>query len=163
MKQTFRVADKGIEWVENIVCVVTLAVIVCITTAAVLGRYVFHTGFLWGDEVNQAVLVAMGMFGSARAVRTNGHTEFTSFVNRVKSRKGRIVIRAVIMAITLAFLVFLFVVSTQYTMAGTIRSAALRIPRKYYYMSIAIGFALCIYEYLKKLKSRVLNDTHGEN
>lgn len=109
------------------------------------------------------MLVAMGMFGSARAVRTNGHTEFTSFVNRVKSPKGRIVIRAVIMAITLAFLVFLFVVSTQYTMAGTIRSAALRIPRKYYYMSIAIGFALCIYEYLKKLKSRVLDDTHGEN
>lgn len=163
MKQAFRTVDNVILWVENIVCVLSLAVIVCITTAAVIGRYVFQTGFLWGDEVNQAVLVAMGMFGSARAVRTNGHTEFTTFVGRIKSRKGRIFVRGVIMAITLAFLVFLFIVSAQYAMNGTIRSATLRIPRMYYYMSIAIGFALCIYEYLKKLKSRVLDDTLPEN
>lgn len=159
MKQIFRAADNVILWVENIACILSLAVIVCITTAAVIGRYVFHTGFLWGDEVNQAFLVAMGMFGSARAVRTNGHTEFTTFVNRLKSRNCRIFVRGVIMAITLAFLVFLFFVSAQYAMRGTIRSAALRIPRMYYYMSIAIGFALCIYEYLKKLKNRVLDDT----
>lgn len=149
-------------WFENIVCVVTLAVIVCITTAAVIGRYVFHAGFLWGDEVNQAVLVAMGMIASARAVRTDGHTEFTSFVGRIKSRTGRIFVRGVIMAITLAFLVFLLVVSLQYVQAGTIRSVVLRVPRMYYYMSIAVGFALCIYEYLKKLKSRVLEDPVSE-
>lgn len=162
MKRAFQALDNVIMWFENIVCVVTLAVIVCITTAAVIGRYVFHAGFLWGDEVNQAVLVAMGMIASARAVRTDGHTEFTSFVGRIKSRTGRIFVRGVIMAITLAFLVFLLVVSLQYVQAGTIRSVVLRVPRMYYYMSIAVGFALCIYEYLKKLKSRVLEDPVSE-
>lgn len=162
MKRAFQALDNVIMWFENIVCVVTLAIIVCITTAAVVGRYVFQVGFLWGDEVNQAVLVAMGMIASARAVRTDGHTEFTSFVGRIKSRKGRIFVRSVIMAVTLAFLVFLLIVSLQYVQAGTIRSVVLRVPRMYYYMSIAIGFALCIYEYLKKLKSRILEDPVSE-
>ena len=89
MKKLLTSLDTIIRWVEDIVCGTTLAAIVCIATASVIARYIFHTGFLWADEVNQALLVAMGMFGSARAVRTNGHTEFTMLVNKPKSKGAR--------------------------------------------------------------------------
>ena len=93
MKKLFNSIDTIIRWLENIVCGATLTAIVCIATATVIARYIFQTGFLWADEVNQALLVAMGMFGSARAVRTNGHTEFTMLVNKPKSKAVRIALR----------------------------------------------------------------------
>lgn len=162
MKEKLGRIDAGIRLIEDVVSAVTLVTIVAIATASAIGRYAFNTGFLWADEVNQALLVAMGMFGSARAVRTGGHTEFTSVANKPKSRKARIAIRAAILAVTLAFLVFLFIISAQYTASGTMLSTILKVPRMYYYMSIPIGFALCIYEYLKIAKRKVLEDPGSE-
>lgn len=158
MKKMLNALDTGISWVENIACMVSLTAIVTIAAASVVARYVFHTGFLWADEVNQALLVAMGMFGCARAVRTNGHTEFTTLSSKPKSKKVRIAIRGIIELITIIFLVFLLINSYQYTLTGTSLSTALHIKRMYYYMSIPIGFALCIYEYLHAFKKRVIED-----
>ena len=42
------------------------------------------------------------------------------------------------------------------------KSTVLRIPRMYFYMSIPIGFGLCIYEYLKVLKIKILTDAASE-
>lgn len=158
MKKVLDGVDFVILKLEEIVCVLTLLSIVSIATASVIGRYVFKTGFLWADEVNQALLVAMGMFGSARAVRTKSHTEFTSFSSKPKSKAVRILIRAIIAAVTFFFLVFLLINSAQYAASGKMLSVVLRVPRMYYYISIPIGFALCIYEYLRAVKSRVIDD-----
>ena len=163
MKKMLDAVDVGISWVENVVCIVSLTAIVTIAAASVVARYVFHTGFLWADEVNQALLVAMGMFGCARAVRTNGHTEFTTLSNKPKSKKVRIAIRGIIELITIVFLAFLLVNSIKYTMTGTVVSTVLRVKRMYYYMSIPIGFGLCIYEYLRAFKKRVIQEPESED
>ena len=163
MKKMLDAVDVGISWVENVVCIVSLTAIVTIAAASVVARYVFHTGFLWADEVNQALLVAMGMFGCARAVRANGHTEFTTLSNKPKSKKVRMAIRGIIELITIVFLAFLLVNSIKYTMTGTGLSTVLRVKRMYYYMSIPIGFGLCIYEYLKAFKKRVIQDPESED
>ena len=102
------------------------------------------------------------MFGSARAVRYNGHAEFTSFIAKQKSRGVRVAMRGAIMVLTIALLVFMLVISYQFTMAGTMKTTVLRIPRMYMYMSIPMGFALCVYEYLKVAKARVLTDAAAE-
>ncbi len=158
MKEKLGYIDTAIRWIEDVVSAAALVAIASIAAANTVGRYVFSTGFLWADEVNQALLVAMAMFGSARAVRTGGHTEFTTVCNKPKSRAVRVGIRAVILAITLIFLVFLLIISAQYTAKGTMLSTVLKVPRMYYYLSMPVGFALCIYEYLKIAKQKVLND-----
>ena len=79
---TFKRFDSVVAWIEDIVSAFCLAGIVVIAAGSVFGRYVLHTGFLWADEVNQMLLVAMGMFGSARAVRSNGHAESFFFAQR---------------------------------------------------------------------------------
>jgi len=157
MKKALDVIDLIILWFENIVCASTMFAVVCIATASVIARYIFHTGFLWADEVNQALLVAMGMIGSARAVRTNSHTEFTMLSSKPKSKSVRIAIRAIFMAITIGFLVLLFIWTRDYTLKGTMLSTVLRVPRMYYYMSIPLGFALMIYEYLRSIKRKVID------
>lgn len=158
MNKVLDVIDTVVHWFEDIVCASTMFAVVVIATASVIARYVFHSGFLWADEVNQALLVAMGMIGSARAVRTNGHTEFTMLSSKPKSRAVRIAIRATFMAITIGFLIFLLVCTWQYTAAGTMLSTVLRVPRMYYYMSIPIGFGLMIYEYFRAIKRKVIDD-----
>lgn len=158
MKKLFDCVDWVIKWFENIVCVGTLLAVVCIASASVVARYIFQSGFLWADEVNQALLVALGMFGSARAIRTDGHTEFTMLSNKIKSRKARIFVRGIFLAITIGFLIFLFVNSYTYTMRGRMLSTVLRVRRMYYYMSIPIGFGLMIYEYCRAAKRRVFDD-----
>lgn len=159
---TFKRFDSVVAWIEDIVSAFCLAGIVVIAARSVFGRYVLHTGFLWADEVNQMLLVAMGMFGSARAVRSNGHAEFTSFINNRKSRAARIAMRAAINILTIVLLVFMFVISMQFTLGGTMKSTVLRIPRMYFYMSIPMGFGLCIYEYLKVVKIKILTDAASE-
>lgn len=158
MKKGFNVFDDIIRWIENIVCGTTLFAVVGIATASVIARYIFHIGFLWADEVNQALLVAMAMFGSARAVRTNGHTEFTTLSTKIKSKRVRILFRALFWIITVGFLTFLMISSIGYTARGTMLSTVLKVKRMYYYMSIPIGFMLMIYEYLRAFKRRVIND-----
>ena len=160
---TFKRFDSVVAWIEDIVSAFCLAGIVVIAAGSVFGRYVLHTCFLWADEVNQMLLVAMGMFGSARAVRSNGHAEFTSFINNRKSRTARIAMRAAINILTIVLLVFMFVISMQFTLGGTMKSTVLRIPRMYFYMSIPMGFGLCIYEYLKVVKTKILTDAASEN
>ncbi len=159
----FEKLDKVIAWIEDIVSGTCLAAIVVIAAVCVFGRYIFHMGFLWADEVNQMLLVAVGMFGSARAIRSNGHAEFTSFITGRKSRTVRVAMRALINVLTVALLVFMFVISTQFTLGGTMKSTVLRVPRMYFYMSIPMGFGLCIYEYLKTFKKKILTDPVSED
>ena len=158
----FKKFDTVVAWIEDLVSGSCLAAVVLIAVASVFGRYVLHTGFLWADEVNQALLVAVGMFGSARAVRYNGHAEFTSFIASRKSRAVRVAMRAIFNIATIALLVFMFVISLQFTMAGTMKATVTRVPRMYFYMSIPMGFGLCIYEYLKVIKSKILTDPVSE-
>ena len=155
--------DQAVAWIEDIVSGSCLAAIVVIAAMCVFGRYLFHVGFLWADEVNQMLLVAVGMFGSARAIRFNGHAEFTSFIASQKSRTVRIVMRALISVLTVVLLVFMFVISVQFTMGGTMKSTVLRVPRMYFYMSIPMGFGLCIYEYLKTFKKKIVTDPESES
>jgi len=160
MGNVFKKFDLVIQWIEDIACALFLVGIIGISAVQVILRYGFGLGFLWADEVNQSLLVAMGMFGCAKAVRTKGHTELTLVVNKLKGSKARIAFRAVINVISLATLIILFVAAFQYTSdATTIKSVMLRIPRMYYYISMPIGIGLSIYEFLKLMKSRIMNDT----
>lgn len=158
MSNLMRSVDTAIHWIEDVVSAFSLAAIVAIAAANTVDRYIFSSGFLWADEVNQALLVAMAMFGSARAFRTGGHIEFTTVSNLPKSHAVRMGLRAFILLLTVIFLVFLFIICAQYTSRGTILSTVLKIPRMYYYVSMPIGFGLCIYELVRMARRKVVDD-----
>ena len=46
MKEIFQKIDTLIRWIEDFVCGTALIGIVAIAAANVVGRYIFHTGFL---------------------------------------------------------------------------------------------------------------------
>ena len=152
MKLIFKRIDRVIEWLENILCAGTLTAIVCICGAQVILRYVFGSSIFWADEVNQALVVAMGVFGCARAVRFKEHTELTLVEKRIPSKKARIVYRFVINMIALAVLIMLFVTTLQHTLNSTVlKSVVLRVPCMYYYMSMPIGLGFTLYEFARRI------------
>ncbi|MCD8350898.1 MAG: TRAP transporter small permease [Planctomycetaceae bacterium] len=158
MKKAFRVFDTAITWIEDIGCTAIYAAIVCIVTVHVFFRYVLFSGLLWSDELIQILLVYMVMFGSARAIRTNGHTELNSFANRLPE-KPRYLLRTLIALACVAFFALFFVGAVEHTMnAGRLRTVILRIPRAYCYLSMPIGAGLMLYEFIKTIKHRITHD-----
>lgn len=158
MKRVFETLDRGIAVLEDAGCVVSFGAIVCIVVTHVFFRYVLRSGILWSDEVVQILMVSMAMFGTARAVRVDGHTELQSFVDRLPAG-ARIVVRTAVSLVSLGFLVLFFLSSFEFTITtGTLKTVMLRIPRKYCYMFLPIGAGLSIYEFLKTLKTRILHE-----
>lgn len=163
MKKTFQSFDTAVKWIEDILCACLMVAIICICGTQLILRYFFSSGILWADEVNQALMVALGMFGCAKAIRSNGHTELNSLLRKPKNPKTRIGLRGIVNIISLGVLIILFYASIGYAASGTaVRSVVLRVPRIWFYISMPIGFAFSIYEFLKILKDRIMLDPPEE-
>ena len=155
MKSVFHVFDRLVEFIENVLCAVPMAIILGVEIVQVFFRYVLRSGIPWSDEVIINLLVVCVMFGGARAIRTGEHTELTGTSDSLPE-KARYVVRAITTLATTAFLVvfvyssFIFVRS-----AGKLKTTNLRIPMKYCYMVLAIGSCFMLYEFVKTIKHRI--------
>jgi TRAP-type C4-dicarboxylate transport system permease small subunit len=157
MKKLFQRVDFVIGKIEDILSVTLFGVIIIIVTAHIFSRYVLRSGILWSDEVIQILLVAMVIFGAARAIRTNGHTDMQGLVDSMPKPVG-VFLRVFSNTATLFFLLVFFLSSFKHTMdAGQVYTVILRIPRRVSYASMPIGALLMVYEFAKLLKSRILN------
>ncbi len=113
MTKFFRKLDALVALAEDVGCVATYAVIVCIVVAHVFFRYVLVSGILWSDELVQILLVYMVMFGSARAIRTNGHTELNSLGDKLPAMP-RYVLRTAIVIACIGFFLLFFIGAAEY-------------------------------------------------
>ena len=159
MKYIFSCIDKAIEIIEDILCAVPMAFIIIIEIAQVFFRYVLSSGVVWSDEVITNLLIIVVMFGGAKAIRKNEHTELTGTVDAMP-KIPRYFFRVLTTVITLIFLVALFVSSIQFvTTTGNLKTTNLRIPRAYCYFPLAAGSGFMVYEFIKKIKWRIIRET----
>lgn len=155
MMSVYKAFDRIVEFVENILCAVPMAVILVVEIVQVFFRYVLRSGIPWSDEVIINMLVICVMFGGARAIRTGEHTELTGTSDALPKRP-RTVVRVITTLSTLVFLAifvyssFIFVGS-----AGKLKTTNLRIPMKYCYMVLAVGSCFMLYEFAKTVKTRI--------
>ena len=158
MQKTMDRIDDVIRWIEDIICIFTLVGIVGFSTQDNRQIRISYRFFL-GRRSEPGIAGGDGDVWKCKSCsHGRPHGIYNSFQVNQSRKKIRIFIRGMIIAITMVFLVFLLVCSIQYTANGTLLSTALKIPRMYYYMSIPIGLGLCIYEYLRALKRKVIDD-----
>lgn len=158
MMKLYEGFDRVIGIIEDILCAAPMAVILVIEAVHVFMRYVMKSGIVWSDEVITNLIVVVVMFGGARAIRYNEHTELTGTADSLP--KGpRTVVRVITTFATLLFLVILFYSSILF-IAGTgpLTTTYLRIPKKIVYMPLLIGSAFMIYEFAKTIKYRITRD-----
>lgn len=158
MKKAFQTINSWIEFVEDAVSVVSLAIIVIFVTAQVFARYVLRSSILWSEELVTIMMVVMAMFGSARAIRVKMHTDLQGFVDSLP-KIPRIAVRIFVSLVTLGFLVMFFTSSLRYSLdAGELKTILMKIPIKICYGSMPIGAALMIYEFARLLRQRIFNE-----
>ena len=155
MKTVYKVFDRIVELVENILCAVPMGIILVVEIVQVFYRYVLRSGIPWSDEVIINLLVVCVMFGGAKAIRTGEHTELTGTSDSLP-QGPRTVVRVITTMATLAFLVvFVYSSSIFVRSAGRLKTTNLRIPMKYCYMVLAVGSCFMLYEFVKTIKHRI--------
>lgn len=153
--KAFKMFDRVIEIIENLLCTLPMAVILVVEMVQVFYRYVLRSGIPWSDEAIVNLIVVCVMFGGAKAIRTNEHTELTGTADSFPP-KVRTVVRVITTFATLAFLVVLAYSSFMFaTTAGRLKTTYLRIPMKYCYAPLAIGSIFMVYEFVKTIKYRI--------
>lgn len=124
-------------WVIKII----LALMVFSTGLQIVCR-IFFTALSWSEELTRYLLVWLTFIGAGTVYKTKGHISVL-VVQDLLNSKMKIFSRILVNLLCLMF----FVVATFYglkymSLQGKQLSAALRIPMKYIYSSIPIGFSI---------------------
>lgn len=122
-------------------CVAILAAMVLITGLQILCR-VFFTALAWSEELCRYLLVWSTFLGAGIVYKAGGHISVTLLHGFLPPMAGKAV-KVLIHGICGVFCAIAIVYGFQYMgMQGGQLSAALRIPMKYMYLSIPLGFAI---------------------
>lgn len=158
LKKAFHMVDLVFQWIEDLGVVISFAAIVLLVFTTVYYRYFLRSGLMWSAEVQEVLVVALAMFGCARAARYDGHTSLGAIVNALP-KIPKYIVRTIVLLLSLIFLVAFFFASLQYTLnTGMLRTIMLKIPYRYFYMYMPIGFLLTIYEFIKKIPEKIFKD-----
>ncbi len=154
--------DRAVKTIEDYGVGICFAAIVLLSVVTVFYRYVLKSGILWSNEVQQILVVAMVMFGCAKATREGGHTELHAIVGFFP-RKGRVFIRTLTSVAAIVFLVVFLYSGVKYALAaGNLKTIVLKLPYRYCYMLLPIGGILNIYEFIRRIPQRIMEDPKEE-
>lgn len=127
--------------------------LVTITFLGVVMRYVFNDPFVWQEEVQLALFLAMIYLGAGAAFRSGAHVAIDVLTSRLplKAQKAVEVFGAVVVILVLAY----FMVQGTRMAAGFAEHGRstnlLDIPRALIYSVIPIGMALMIINFVYSL------------
>jgi tripartite ATP-independent transporter DctM subunit len=88
-------------WLGRAIDVVAAALIVAeviLLFSGVIARYAFHHPIVWSDELAGSLFLWLGMLGATIALRKGEHLAFSA-LQRGASPRGRVLLRAIVMAV----------------------------------------------------------------
>jgi len=134
-----KVSD-GIDKVCLAIIVAILGVMVVVTMAQIISRLAGDS-LLWTEELNRYLLIWGTLIGASCAYKESSHISIT-FVQGMCSAKTERMMRLFVHVVCLVAFVVMAYFGLEYALKQVALAPALRIPMKYMYMSIPIGFAL---------------------
>lgn len=136
----FKKFSDSIDKICTIIVVIMLAAMVVVTMAQIICRTWF-TALQWSEEVNRYLLVWSTFLGASCVYKAGTHISIT-FVQGFFSPKVQRAIRIFVHVLCLLSFCAVVYFGLLYTLKQAQLAPALRIPLKYMYMSIPIGFSL---------------------
>lgn len=137
----------GVKKISDGVDKVCLAIIVAILAVMVvvamvqIGSRLAGDSFLWTEEVNRYLLIWGTLIGASCAYKEGSHISIT-FVQGLCSAKTERMLRLFVHVVCLITFVAMAFFSLTYALKQAQLAPILRIPMKYMYLSIPIGFTL---------------------
>ncbi|PZO67350.1 MAG: C4-dicarboxylate ABC transporter permease [Paracoccus denitrificans] len=110
----------------------------------VLGRYLTGNSLTWADEVARYSMIWVTFLGAGLALREGAHAAITNAQDALPTG-GQRALRLLILIIMFGFFAFMVWVGLDYMSRMSVqKSAALRIPMKWIYAAMPVGFTLLI-------------------
>ena len=78
----------ALDWLERIITAFTGAILGLLTLLVawqVVGRYVFHTGLFWADELTGVIMMWAALLGATGCIWTDSHMRLNLFIDRLPS------------------------------------------------------------------------------
>jgi TRAP-type C4-dicarboxylate transport system permease small subunit len=140
------VVHKASDFIDGI-CVKSiiaiLAMMVVTTSLQIICR-VFFSALSWSEEVTRYLLVYLTFLGASTVYKRSGHISVLVIPQLLSSKLQKYLSIFVIMLSGIFFSIATFYGIKYMGLQGTQLSAALRIPMKYIYMAVPIGFSIMI-------------------
>ncbi|MGM0854954.1 MAG: TRAP transporter small permease [Bacillota bacterium] len=134
---------KKFEYLEEMILVLTLAIMVALIFAQVVGRYVFSSAPSWTEEMARYIHIFQVWIGASYAVKKRQHIRIEAFIDLFRGTSRKI-LETVALIIWFGLAVFLAFYGTQLVLAsfqnGQI-TPAMQIPMWLPFLAIPIGGA----------------------
>lgn len=138
--------NKLSDFLDKICCkliITILAIMVATTSLQIISR-VFFSALSWSEELTRYLLVYLTFLGASSVYKRNGHISVLAIQQLLPPRFKRY-ISIIVIIIGSTFFTIATIYGLKYMgLQGNQLSAALRVPMKYIYMSIPIGFSIMI-------------------
>ena len=137
---------KASDLIDRICCamiIILIAMMVLVTSLQIICR-VFFNALSWSEEVTRYLLVYSTFFGAASVYKKSGHISVLVVQQLLPPRFQKFAAAFVNLLCLALFGIAVFYGFRYMKLQGNELSAALRVPMKYLYMSIPIGFSFMI-------------------
>lgn len=145
--------------IVKVMIIALFAAGVGVTFAGVIARYFLNNSIIWAEEFSRYTFNWVIMLACSLAVSSNSHM-YIDIIYRVIPKKFHKFYQAVVDGLVLIFLAFMIYESiTLVKGAGVQISAAMRIPMRYVYCGMPLGFSLMLIFGIERL----VNDLTGKS
>jgi len=139
-----RLLDAGLARAESALLGLLVLAMTGVTLAQVVARYAFGAPLIWSEEAGRYLFVWVSMIGASLAARQGGHYALTALVERLPAASRRVA-AMVAFAISVGFLLVLFVTGVNETMQAHLQDAAtLPFRMSLPYAALPVGAALML-------------------
>jgi len=137
---------KVSDFVDKVCCklIITILAMMVLTTSLQIVCRVFFNALSWSEELTRYLLVYLTFLGASSVYKRSGHISVLAMQQLLSPKLQRFVSIFVIILCGAFFSVATMYGIKYMGLQGSQLSAALRIPMKYIYMSIPIGFSIMI-------------------
>jgi TRAP-type C4-dicarboxylate transport system permease small subunit len=137
---------KASDLVDKICCklIITILAMMVLTTSLQIVCRVFFSALSWSEELTRYLLVYLTFLGASSVYKRNGHISVLVIKQLLPPKTQKVASIFVILLCGVFFGIASFYGLKYMRLQGSQLSAALRIPMKYIYMSIPVGFSIMI-------------------
>lgn len=136
---------------DELIVIVTMAVMLTITFVNVIARYVFHASISFTEEITTALFVLLCTLGTGIAAKRNAHLGISLITDRLSKRhQAWVAFFANLLAAAFSIILVytgIFMVINQYKLKQL--SMTLQLPEWLYGTFIPIGGSYMLYQFMR--------------
>jgi len=127
--------------VVSILGIILMVLMIFTLSAGIISRYVFNRPFFWTDEAARIILIWTIFIGAALAFRKNSPITHirVDFLGSFLSSELRKIVKKIVWSLIILFCIVITVIDINFiALAGSIKTAALGIPKFIIYITLLI-------------------------